>query len=87
MQESGDENELLFAVTDSGIGIPEGMQERIFEPFIQGDGSFTRRYEGVGLGLAIAMKNAMLLGGRLWAENNPDGGSCFKLCLKIIAPQ
>jgi signal transduction histidine kinase len=85
--DSVDEGELLFAVTDSGIGIPEGMQERIFEPFVQGDGTFTRRYEGVGLGLAIAMKNALLLNGRLWAENIPEGGSCFKLSLKIIAPQ
>lgn len=85
--DSGDEGELLFAVTDSGIGIPEGMHERIFEPFVQGDGTFTRRFEGVGLGLAIAMKNALLLNGRLWAESVPEGGSCFKLSLKIIAPQ
>ncbi len=84
--ESGGESELLFAVSDTGIGIPAGMEERIFEPFVQGDGSFTRRYEGVGLGLAIAMKNALLLNGKLRAENVPGGGSCFTLNLKIIAP-
>jgi signal transduction histidine kinase len=84
--DSGDEGELLFSVTDSGIGIPEGMLERIFEPFVQGDGTLTRKYEGVGLGLAIALKNALLLNGRLWAEHVPDGGSSFKLSLNIIAP-
>jgi signal transduction histidine kinase len=83
---SGEEGELLIAVVDSGIGIPEGMLERIFEPFVQGDGSYSRKYEGVGLGLAIAMKNALLLNGRLWAEHVQDGGSCFTLGLKIIAP-
>ena len=56
---------LLCTVTDSGIGIPDGMLERIFEPFVQGDASLTRRYEGVGLGLAIARQNALLLNGRL----------------------
>lgn len=86
-QVSGDESTLLFSLTDSGIGIPEGMEERIFEPFVQGDGTFTRRFDGVGLGLAIAMKNALLLNGRLWAENMPEGGSCFTLSLNIIAPQ
>ena len=85
--ENGEESELQFTVTDSGIGIPAGMQERIFEPFVQGDGSFTRKYEGVGLGLAIAMKNALLLNGRLSAENVPEGGSRFTLNLKIIAPK
>ena len=74
---------LLCTVTDSGIGIPDGMLERIFEPFVQGDGSFSRRYEGVGLGLAIARQNALLLNGRLWAEHVTDGGSRFTLALKI----
>ena len=77
---------LQFAVTDSGIGIPEGMEERIFEPFVQGDGSYTRRHGGVGLGLAIARQISLLLNGSLWAENVPGGGSSFKFNLKIIAP-
>ncbi len=77
---------LLFSLCDSGIGVPEGMLERIFEPFVQGDGSFTRRHGGVGLGLAIAMQNAMLLNGKLWAENRPDGGSCFNFSMNIINP-
>lgn len=75
---------LLCAVKDSGIGIPENMLERIFEPFVQCDGSYTRRYEGVGLGLAIARQIALLLGGRLWAEQRVEGGSCFMVSLNLV---
>lgn len=77
---------LLCTVTDSGTGIPDGMLESIFEPFVQGDGSLTRRHEGVGLGLAIARQNALLLNGRLWAEHAPDGGSSFNVTFKITTP-
>ena len=77
---------LLCTVIDSGIGIPDGMLERIFEPFVQGDGSYTRRYEGVGLGLAIARQNALLLNGYLWAEHVPEGGSRFNVSLKLNTP-
>ena len=86
-QESGgDDSVLLISVKDSGIGIPEERIERIFDPFVQGDGSFSRRHEGVGLGLAIARQIAMLLGGRLWAERLPDGGSCFLFRMNIVTP-
>lgn len=77
---------LLCTVTDSGSGIPEGMLERIFEPFVQGDGSFTRRFEGVGLGLAIARQNALLLNGHVRAEHVSTGGSRFIVTLKISTP-
>lgn len=77
---------LLCSVTDSGIGIPEGMLERIFEPFVQGDGSFTRLYGGSGLGLSIAHQNILLLNGSLWAEHAPTGGSSFKFTFKLITP-
>lgn len=77
---------LIWSLTDSGTGIPEGMLERIFEPFVQGDGSLTRRYEGVGLGLAIARQNALLLNGQVWAEHAPAGGSRFIVSLKICTP-
>ncbi len=84
---SDDEGEsLLCTLTDSGIGIPDGMLEKIFEPFVQGDGSFTRRHEGVGLGLAIARQNALLLNGHLWAEHVPAGGSRFNVTFKINTP-
>ena len=78
---------LLCSISDSGIGIPDGMLEQIFEPFVQGDGSFTRRHEGVGLGLAIARQNALLLNGNVWAEHVPGGGSRFNVTLKITTPE
>jgi two-component system chemotaxis sensor kinase CheA len=77
---------LLCTVSDSGVGIPAGMLERIFEPFVQGDGSYPRRHEGVGLGLAIARQYALLLNGRLWADHVPDGGSRFNATFKINTP-
>jgi signal transduction histidine kinase len=84
---SSEEGEMLHcSVTDSGIGIPEGMLEKIFEPFVQGDGSLTRRFEGVGLGLAIARQNALLLNGHLRAEHVAGGGSCFTVTLKVTTP-
>jgi signal transduction histidine kinase len=81
-----EEDQLLLTVSDSGCGIPVGMLERIFEPFVQGDGSFARRHEGVGLGLSIARQIALLLNGHLWAEHNPSGGSRFSVSLNASSP-
>lgn len=84
---SKSEGEMLyFSVADSGIGIPDGMLEQIFEPFVQGDGSYTRRHGGLGLGLAIAQQNAAMLNGRLWAEHIPGGGSRFVFNMKFLTP-
>ncbi len=77
---------LRCAITDSGIGIPEGMLEQIFEPFVQGDSSLSRSYEGVGLGLSIARQNAALINGQIWAEHVPSGGSRFVVAIKICTP-
>lgn len=77
---------LVCTLTDSGIGIPEEKLEQVFEPFFQVDGSFTRRYEGVGLGLTIARQNVLLLNGSIRAEHVPAGGSRFVVTLKISTP-
>jgi signal transduction histidine kinase len=69
--------DIHFCVEDSGIGIPADMIERIFDPFIQVDGSLTRRFGGTGLGLSIARQIAQLIGGRLWAESTLGEGSSF----------
>lgn len=71
------ESHLRFAIRDSGIGIKDEDQERIFDPFIQGDGSFSRGYGGSGLGLTIARGIVSELGGTLNLESKEKKGSTF----------
>lgn len=72
---------LIFEVEDTGIGIDKEHQESIFQMFRQVDASRSRKFEGAGLGLAIAKKLALLLGGDLTLSSEPDKGSAFSLHL------
>jgi PAS domain S-box-containing protein len=74
--------ELILSVIDTGIGIPQDMVTRIFEPFIQVDASNSRAGEGTGLGLAISRDLARGMGGDLWAESKLGAGSAFHLVLQ-----
>ena len=69
--------DLLFAVSDTGIGIPAEQLERIFDEFRQVDPTVTREFGGTGLGLSITKKFVELHGGRIWAESEPGKGSTF----------
>ena len=80
---AGGSSRLAICVTDTGIGIPDALHESIFEPFVQADGSHTRRYGGTGLGLAIARRLTEALGGTLSLESEPDQGSCFRLDIPV----
>jgi PAS domain S-box-containing protein len=77
------EIELLFTVSDSGIGVPVDKQAAIFEPFTQSDGTSTRKYGGTGLGLAISSRLIELMGGKLWVDSAPGKGSTFGFTLKF----
>jgi len=79
-----DKNWVSFKVTDTGIGIPQVYHESIFEPFSQADNSFSRRYEGVGLGLSVCKKYCQLLGGDIRVESAPGEGSEFIVRLPDI---
>jgi signal transduction histidine kinase/ActR/RegA family two-component response regulator len=67
--------QIQFAVSDTGIGVPEAQRELIFQPFRQADGSVTRRFGGTGLGLAISQKLVVIMGGRMWLESAEGQGS------------
>ncbi|MBF0531052.1 MAG: response regulator, partial [Deltaproteobacteria bacterium] len=74
---------LLMSVEDTGIGIPPEQLKRIFEPFIQGDSSFSKRYQGAGLGLAITKRLVEIMGGRIWVESRPSIGSTFYFTVRF----
>ncbi len=69
--------QLLFAVRDTGIGIPSDRRDRLFQSFSQVDPTTARRYGGTGLGLAISKRLCEMMGGRIWVDSAPGVGSTF----------
>jgi signal transduction histidine kinase/DNA-binding response OmpR family regulator/HAMP domain-containing protein len=78
---------LHFSVKDTGIGIPPGRMDRLFESFTQMDASMARRYGGTGLGLAISRRLTDMMGGRMWGESEgvPGEGSIFHFTIQAQA--
>ncbi len=76
-------DDLLFEVIDSGIGVPREKQEQIFNTFYQVDASITRKYGGSGLGLAICKNLITLMKGKIGVRSNPTGGSIFWFTIPI----
>ncbi len=81
-----DEVGLHFSVTDTGIGIPTGEMDRIFEGFTQADSSTTRRFGGTGLGLTISSHLVRLMQGRMWVRSTEGEGSEFHFSLVLGVP-
>jgi CheY-like chemotaxis protein/HPt (histidine-containing phosphotransfer) domain-containing protein len=76
------QQEVTFAVRDTGIGMPQGTADRLFQPFSQLDASTTRTYGGTGLGLAISRRLCEAMGGRIWVDSEPGAGSTFFFTLQ-----
>ena len=81
--ERGEGDKVQFSVTDTGPGVPPHRRSAIFESFEQGDGSYARRFEGAGLGLAISRPLVGLMGGELTLADNPGGGSIFAFAVRL----
>jgi PAS domain S-box-containing protein len=75
---------LILQVSDSGIGIPDDKMAVIFEPFVQAEGSLTRKHGGAGLGLSIVKKLVLMMGGSLCVNSAQGEGTDFVLSIPVI---
>lgn len=85
IQDGDGRTHLRFAVNDTGHGIPEEVAKHLFEPFMPGDTSYTRKHQGAGLGLAVAKRVIEQLGGTIGFESEPGSGSTFWFTLPSVA--
>ncbi|MEG4799998.1 PAS domain S-box protein [Microcoleus sp. ARI1-A1] len=72
---------IIFRVADTGIGIPPEQLQHLFQAFMQGDASTTRKYGGTGLGLTISRHFCLMMGGDMQVQSQLGGGSVFTVCL------
>ena len=77
----GGDTRIMFSVSDTGIGIPADKMDSLFKPFVQVDGSYTRSYQGAGLGLAIVRRLVKLMGGNISVESTEGQGTTMHVVL------
>ncbi len=77
---------LLFSVSDTGIGIPEDQQKKIFDAYTQVETIGNESYKGTGLGLVVSTQLVELMNGTIWLDSSPDSGSCFYFRLPFGLP-
>jgi signal transduction histidine kinase/ActR/RegA family two-component response regulator len=81
------EYELVFSVTDEGIGISEAQQRKLFQPFSQAAEHISRQFGGTGLGLTICKRLAELMGGGISVTSRLGQGSCFQFTIKVLGAE
>lgn len=77
------EQYVQIGVSDTGIGIKSEDIDKLFKPFFQLDSSYSRRYEGTGLGLVLTKHLVELHGGKIWVESDYGKGSTFTFTLPV----
>jgi signal transduction histidine kinase len=82
-----DGDQVVYSVTDTGIGIPTDQLDHIFGEFRQVDSSISREFGGTGLGLSITKTFVELHGGRIWVESEPGRGSTFRFAIPLRVAQ
>ncbi|MBK5967878.1 MULTISPECIES: PAS domain-containing sensor histidine kinase [Thiorhodovibrio] len=87
LEQSEDAVRLRWSVGDTGIGMDQDTQARLFQPFTQGDNSIARRFGGTGLGLSISRHLVERMGGRLEIESTPEVGSRFSFEISLVPTQ
>src|SRR5207247_874423 len=80
-----DQTEVTLSVCDSGHGLPLGDLDRVFDKFYRPDNSDSQVAYGYGLGLYVCRQLVKAHGGRIWAENAPNGGAIFSFALPIAS--
>ena len=77
------DNRYVFSIEDSGIGMNDEQQSRLFQSFSQADGSTTKKYGGTGLGLSISKQLVELMGGKIWCQSKENEGATFTFELSL----